>query len=109
MKNNLATLPNASLTRQPLFWGALEAQRATLGPKHPDTLRSAHNLADLLVKTGNVAEAEALFREALAGFSSVLGPSHPSTLSSYEFLKSLLQSQGRAADVRALKAQFQKK
>jgi hypothetical protein len=43
---------------EPLFREALAGRRATLGPKHPDTLISMSNLAQLLQDQGKLGEAE---------------------------------------------------
>ena len=52
---------------RPLYEEALQAQRETLGHRHPDTLISIYNLADLLEKQGKIAEAIPLFTEELEG------------------------------------------
>jgi hypothetical protein len=55
---------------------ALEGRRATLGPKHPDTLVSMGNLAGLLYAQGKLGESEALFKETLEGRRAAWGPQH---------------------------------
>ena len=42
---------------RPLYDEALKAQRETLGHRHPSTLISIGNMADLLEKQGKIAEA----------------------------------------------------
>ena len=58
----------------------LEAQRDVLGPRHPDTLSTMHNLAITLKDQGRHADAEAMEREVLEARRDVLGPRHPDTL-----------------------------
>jgi tetratricopeptide (TPR) repeat protein len=79
---------------EPLYRRALEASERALGPEHPSTLSSVHNLAFLLDRTGDYAGAEPLYRRALAGSERVLGPEHPLTLTSVNNLAGLLQSTG---------------
>ena len=52
------------------------------GPKHPDTLQSMNNLAELYKAQGRYGEAEPLYHEALQLRGEVLGPKHPDTLQS---------------------------
>ena len=77
-----------------------------LGPKHPDTLISVHNLGSLLLVQGKLGEAEQLLREALSGRCSALGPAHPGTRSIFTRLLSLLTGQGKAREARELRAQY---
>ena len=58
--------------------------RATLGPDHPDTLRSINNYGSILDALGRSAEAEPYCREAMEKSRRVLGPDHPDTLSSMD-------------------------
>ena len=51
----------------PQFRRALEARERVLGPEHPDTLTSRHNLAFCLQAMGDRAAAEPLYRRVLAG------------------------------------------
>jgi serine/threonine protein kinase/Flp pilus assembly protein TadD len=51
-----------------------------LGPEHPDTLTSLHNLGMLRSRQGKAGEAIALFRDALDKRQRVLGPQHEDTL-----------------------------
>ena len=77
-----------------LFRDALEASRATLGGRHPDTLISMNNLGGLLLAQGKLDEAGVVLREALEAKRATLGERHPSTLASINNLASLLQDQG---------------
>ena len=85
---------------------ALEAKRATLGPKHPSTLTSVTNLAQLLMAQGRLGEAEVLAREVLTGRRSILGIAHPHTQGSHQLLLGLLTAQGKHREARELKAAF---
>ncbi|MEV5540077.1 tetratricopeptide repeat protein [Saccharopolyspora shandongensis] len=51
-----------------------------LGPDHPDTLTTRHNLAFWRGEAGDAAGAAAAFEELLADRLQVLGPDHPDTL-----------------------------
>ena len=77
------------------------AQR-TLGPDHPNTLKSLYNLASLYEAGGRYGEAEPLLKQALAGFERVLGKDDPATLAAASSLGSLYESQGRYADAEPL-------
>ncbi len=52
-----------------------------IGADHPDTLRTAGDLAGCLFEQNKVAEAEQLLQAALALSQCVLGPGHRVTLS----------------------------
>jgi hypothetical protein len=64
-----------------------------LGDGHPDTLRSAHNLAVDLRVLGHYEQARQLHEDTLTRRRRVLGDDHPFTLRSANNL---------AADLRAL-------
>jgi tetratricopeptide (TPR) repeat protein len=68
----------------------LKLREKVLGPEHPDTLASRHNLASTLNKQGKYAEAEAEYRAVLKLWEKVLGAEHPNTLSSRNGLAWLL-------------------
>src|SRR3954452_20280076 len=61
---------------------ALELARQAFGPRHPDTLISMNNLAELYRSQGRYGEAEPLYAEPLQLYRGVLGPRHPNTLTS---------------------------
>jgi len=61
-----------------------------LGPEHPNTATSLHNLAYLLQAQGDLAGARPLFERALAIREKVLGPEHPDTAASLNNLAYLL-------------------
>ena len=56
------------------------ARKAKLGPDHPDTLASMHNLAWSYNGAGQHDRATKLFEETLALMKAKLGPDHPDTL-----------------------------
>ena len=87
---------------EPLLRGVLEAQRETLGNRHPDTLKSICNLIMLLQDKGDLAAAEPLYREALEVSRETLGNRHPSTLDSIYNLGLLLQAKGNLATAEPL-------
>jgi len=51
-----------------------------LGPDHPDTLATRHNLARWRGQAGDAAGAATAFEDLLADYLRVLGPDHPHTL-----------------------------
>jgi tetratricopeptide (TPR) repeat protein len=69
-----------------------------LGPGHPDTLRSMHNLANGYHALGRYAEALTLREEALALRRARLGPDHPDTLLSMWGVAESLAKLGRGAE-----------
>ena len=80
---------------EPLKREALAGCREVLGNRHPHTLASIANLADMLMQLGHadpraLEEAEPLCREALSGSREVLGDGHPDTLKSCGNLAALL-------------------
>ena len=87
---------------EPLFREALAGGRATLGPKHPNTLNCMGNLAGLLHAQGKLGEAEPLMRETLEVTRATLGPKHPDTLVSMGNLAGLLYAQGKLGESEAL-------
>lgn len=50
-----------------------------LGPEHPSTATTLHQLAWLYQEQGNLSEAELLYQRALVIMEQKLGPDHPST------------------------------
>ena len=81
---------------------ALEARRATLGDRHPNTLVSINNLGLLLKAQGKLDEAGVLYREALEARRATLGDRHPDTLGSINNLGRLLHDQGRLGEAETL-------
>jgi hypothetical protein len=58
----------------------LAAALRVLGPDHPDTLATRHQIALEMAERGDHAGAGAEFRDVLAARLRVLGPDHPDTL-----------------------------
>jgi eukaryotic-like serine/threonine-protein kinase len=87
---------------QPILERAIEIQRRTLGPEHPDTLNSMNNLASDLRQEGHYTEAERLDRETLEIRRRVLGPEHPKTLGTISNLAAVLWDEGHLAEAEKL-------
>jgi tetratricopeptide (TPR) repeat protein len=81
---------------------ALEGYKKELGERHPDTLASVNNLAQVLQAQGKYAEAETLNRQALEGYKKELGEQHPSTLTSVYCLAHLLHTLRRYSEAAEL-------
>jgi tetratricopeptide (TPR) repeat protein len=60
----------------------LEAQEKVLGPEHPDTLLTRHELATAHIKLGEFELGRQLFEELLPVRTRVLGPNHERVLQS---------------------------
>ena len=87
-----------------LYEEALQAQRETLGDRHPDTLGSIYNLADLLEDQGKIEEAVVLFTE-LEECVSVHGMQHnANTETSVKHLVTLLRNSGQLDEAKVLAA-----
>jgi eukaryotic-like serine/threonine-protein kinase len=104
---------NLGLYRQSetLLRRAVETNRKTLGGEHPTTLKSLHQLADLLWYQGRqieaeqpryFAEAERTYLEVGAGRRKVLGELHPDTLKVESDIASLYSLQKRLVEAEAL-------
>ena len=88
---------------EPLLRSSLQAKRALLGGKHPETLIGLNQLAQLMNCMRRPRQAEALFREAVNGRTEVLGSRHPQTLNAMGHLALCLCEQGQpSAAVAAL-------
>ncbi len=87
---------------QPLYEHALDIERRVHGPRNPETLQLADDLAWLLTDQGHYAEAEKLNRETLNTRRQVLGPEHPDTLISMRHLAEALDQEGHYADAEKL-------
>jgi len=74
---------------------AVQLATEFLGPEHPDTLRSAKNLAIALHGLGKLEEARKLSQNTLAIQKRVLGPEHPLTLHSTVVLANALDALGK--------------
>ena len=69
-----------------------------LGEKHPDTLISLHNHADVLRVLGHGADALKQFERALTLRGEVLGNKYPATLTTLNNTAAVLHGMGRSAD-----------
>ena len=101
---------------KPLLEEALQARRATLGDRHPNTLTSINNMGHLLDEMGKREEAEfrvhigrkmreearLLYEEALQAFRETLGDRHLDTLVSINNMGALLQNMGKLEEARPL-------
>jgi serine/threonine protein kinase len=76
---------------------SLALRKATLGPDHPDTLASMHNLARAYRDAGQWRKALLLYEQALAKRSAKFGPDHPDTLLSMNSLANAYRGAGRLA------------
>ncbi|HYZ54496.1 MAG TPA: tetratricopeptide repeat protein [Streptosporangiaceae bacterium] len=83
----------------------LSAQERVLGPEHPDTLATRHNLASWTGLAGDAAGARDQLAEVLPIQERVLGPEHPATLATWH---NLAYWTGQAGDVAGARDQFAK-
>jgi hypothetical protein len=83
----------------------VETCRRTLGPEHPDTLRSLNNLAGTLRAQGDLPGARALQEEALEAQGRILEAEHRDTLTSLSNLATTLRAEGDLPGARALQEQ----
>ena len=65
----------------------MDALERLLGPDHPDTLASRHNLAYAYRAAGRLTEAIQLFEQTLHDCIRVLGEAHPFTATVREILE----------------------
>src|SRR5205085_11721436 len=85
---------------------ALYRQAVKLGRRFLDKSRAPwtmHMLADLLVKCGNITEAEQLRREAFAIAKEAMGEDHPSTDFYRSELASALEAQAHWSESELLR------
>ena len=85
-----------------LYGRALAGSEKQLGPDHPETLRTVHNLAIVYQAQGRYTEAEQLYGRALAGNEKLLGPDHPETLRTVHNLAIVYRLQGRYTEAEQL-------
>jgi hypothetical protein len=67
----------------------LQQQRRVLGPSHPDTLDTRHELYALWATTGQTDQAREAFADLLADRNRIQGPNHPQTLRARQALQDL--------------------
>jgi eukaryotic-like serine/threonine-protein kinase len=87
---------------QSLVEQALAIQQRVLGPRNPDTLRSACLLAKVVTLQGHAADVEKLQRETLRIQRQVLGPENPDTLQSMIILADILDWQSNFSEAERL-------
>ncbi|MBV9689015.1 MAG: tetratricopeptide repeat protein, partial [Ktedonobacteraceae bacterium] len=80
---------------EPLYQRALHICEQVLGPEHPSTGATLHQLGSLYQQQGKYEQAEPLYQRALRIKEQVLGAEHPSTASTLHALASLYQTQGK--------------
>jgi Tetratricopeptide repeat len=83
-----------------LFLRALSIQEHLLGPRHPDTAQTLHDLARFRKTQGKLAEAISLTERALTIRSHVLGDAHPKTITTQTLYTQFLQEQTGALKTR---------
>ncbi|KAN0082002.1 hypothetical protein V8E54_003300 [Elaphomyces granulatus] len=85
-----------------LYGRALEGWEEKLGPTHPETLRTAQNLALVYRNQGRYDEAAQLYGRALEGREEMLGPKYPDTLMTVGNLAIVYSNQARYEDAEQL-------
>jgi tetratricopeptide (TPR) repeat protein/tRNA A-37 threonylcarbamoyl transferase component Bud32 len=73
-------------------------REAALGPEHPDTLTSCHNVATAYHDAGLLSQAIALYEETLTRRVAKLGPDHPHTLLTRSNLATAYAVTGRISE-----------
>lgn len=81
---------------------ALDLRRRVLAPNHPAILQSLREMALASRACGDLARAEACFREALAGSERLFGPQHGETATHARALADFLGGAKRAAEAEPL-------
>jgi tetratricopeptide (TPR) repeat protein len=87
---------------EPLLQRSLAIYEKTVGPDHPSTSATLHELARLYQAQGRYSEAEPLLQRSLAIYEKTVGPDHPSTSATLHELASLYQAQGRYSEAEPL-------
>ena len=83
---------------EPLYQRALALREQRLGPDHPDTAETLHDLACCGNSKETPQEALALSQRALAIRDQALGRTHPKTRATRERLTALRKRVGHEAD-----------
>jgi serine/threonine protein kinase len=84
---------------------AVDIRLQVLGAQNSDSLRSADQLAWVVLQQGRYAEAEKLVRETVETQSRVLGPEKQATLDSMTTLASVYRLEGRLGESEKLNRQ----
>jgi CHAT domain-containing protein/Tfp pilus assembly protein PilF len=85
-----------------LFRKALEARRAVLGGRHPETAESLNGVALCQQAGGRAGAAEPSYRQALATCRAALGERHPVTATVLNNLALCLKATGQVAQAEPL-------
>ena len=83
------------------FRDVLAAGLRVLGPDHPYTLATRHEIARMMAARGDHAGAEAEYRDVLAAQLRVLGPDHPDTLVTRHEIARVMAARGDHAGAEA--------
>jgi eukaryotic-like serine/threonine-protein kinase len=86
----------------PLLQQALETDRHILGDDNPETLNSAHQLANLYWYQDNLKEAERIYLDVIARRQRILGKADPQTLRAQFDLGTLYWAQNRLDEAERL-------
>jgi tetratricopeptide (TPR) repeat protein/transcriptional regulator with XRE-family HTH domain len=81
---------------------ALDMRERVLGPDHPATASSVHDLAGLLSEQGSLAAARKLFERALVTRERTLGADHPDAAATLHDLAHVVQDLGDLTAARRL-------
>ena len=92
----------ASYAEDQIAYSALlDRQTAALGPEHPDTLITRHDLINARIQTGEAVDVEPAAREIVESRTRVLGRTDPYTLVSRMQWTRVLVDAGRVAEAEA--------
>jgi serine/threonine protein kinase len=94
-----------SKTAMKQFQAARELYTEQVGPDHPATLESMHNLANCYDDAGRTQEAIKLHEETLQLRKAKLGPDHPDTLQNMMSLGNSYAEAGRTQEALKLREQ----
>ena len=72
-----------------------------LGPDHPSTLATRHQIARMMAARGDHAGAEAEYRDVLAAELRMQGPDHPDTLTTRHEIARMMAARGDHAGAEA--------
>ena len=84
-----------------MYRRALAIDEASYGPDNPKVANDLWNLAELLLVTNRLAEAEPLYRRALAIDEANNGPDHADTSARKRALRVLAEVNNRRANQKA--------
>ncbi|MBD1892719.1 tetratricopeptide repeat protein [Coleofasciculus sp. FACHB-SPT9] len=87
---------------EPLYLQAIEIDKKSLPPDHPEIATSLNNLAELYRSQGRYSEAERLFLQAIEIDKKSLPPDYPGIATHLNNLAELYKSQGRYSEAEPL-------